>query len=99
EGGMHVFQHAMLTDEDALAADLEGRILREQLGQRRPLTLVDEVTVRALQSLDLIHVLEARDTRLERIQPIGDRLRVSRHCGEQRSDEDGAGRGAVTISA
>ena len=72
---LHVFQHARFAEEDALAADLQRRIISKQIRQRRPLALVDEITIGALQAFDLVHVFQMGDARIERVQPFGCGLR------------------------
>src|SRR5690606_933129 len=74
---------------DALAADLQRGVVREQLRQLRPLRLVDEVAVGALQALDLVHVFQTRDARLQFIQ-----LRAGLRHG-RRSQWQGGSQGGV----
>src|SRR6185503_13187185 len=54
---------------------------REQLGELAPLALVHEISIYALETLDLVHVFETRDARIERIQAFGCGLRESRVGG------------------
>ena len=51
--------HALLADVHAVLRDLDGAVLREQVGDVVPLRLVDVVAVGTLQSLDGIRVGDA----------------------------------------
>ena len=70
-------------DEDATAADFERSIRSEQIGNLRPLQLVDVVTVSSLQPLHCGFVLEQRnampdivDRRIVRGRRIGARTGI-----------------------
>ena len=57
----HILQHALLAEEHAAAADLQRRIVDEQIGDIVPHRLVDIIAVAALQPLAGALVLDPLD--------------------------------------
>ena len=72
EPDVHVFEHARAAEKHTLAADLQGRIRREQIRQVVPLRLVDVVAIGVLHDLDIGQILQALDAIAEAVQLLLD---------------------------
>src|SRR5690606_33022371 len=86
-----VLEDARLAVVDALAGDLDGAVLREQVRGLRPEAFLYVEAVDSLQVLDLVLVLEELEVMKQRGRALPQRLgRIVRFGGRS-----GFGRGAV----